>query len=531
MIEAEQLSLALNQIHERIKLDQEMPSREDLLTKLAKGERFIVTENIVSYILSQHYLYTLRDDQCPQIWIYQEGIYVPNGRTFIEELTRQMLGEAYTTALSSQVIAKIEADTYIDQEVFFREADPKFIAVRNGILNLETRELQSFTPSMRFFSKQPISYIPNAQCPAVISFFNSLFRDPNEISVVQELFGYVLYKIYFIEKAFMFLGSGRNGKGKTLMLIKRFVGAENCAEIPLEDMEKDQFALSELHKRMANICGDLSTTALKHTGNFKKITGRDMIEAARKFQSRIRFENYAKMIFAANELPTTCDYSEAFFNRWVILDFPYTFLPQEEIDQLPEQSELVKVRDSNIIDKISSDMEMSGLLNWALDGLDRLRDKGTFSHSPSTEQVRQEWLRRSDSCTAFITECVEISDENYILKEQFKKRYAEYCKDHKLSQVSDAAVKHTLQRMLGVTEARRIIDEETKERKLVWQDICFKSCVADAQKSANVRLCSPDSPKNAYSKNAILPISEKGTDSPGRPGTTRQMLPEEELVE
>jgi len=35
-----------------------------------------------------------------------------------------------------------------------------------------------------------------------------------------ELFGFLLYKNYFIEKGVMFIGDGRNGKGKTINLMK-----------------------------------------------------------------------------------------------------------------------------------------------------------------------------------------------------------------------------------------------------------------------------------------------------------------------
>ncbi|GAH30285.1 unnamed protein product, partial [marine sediment metagenome] len=42
----------------------------------------------------------------------------------------------------------------------------------------------------------------------------------------------------------------------------------------------------------------------------------------------------------------------------------------------------------NIIEQITTDEEMCGLLNWALIGLERLREKKQFSYSPSTKQVK-----------------------------------------------------------------------------------------------------------------------------------------------
>ena len=42
------------------------------------------------------------------------------------------------------------------------------------------------------------------------------------------------------------------------------------------------------------------------------------------------------MIFCANELPQTSDITIAFFNRWIIIDFPYTFYDESEYKNLSE---------------------------------------------------------------------------------------------------------------------------------------------------------------------------------------------------
>jgi putative DNA primase/helicase len=82
------------------------------------------------------------------------------------------------------------------------------------------------------------------------------------------------------------------------------------------------------------------------------------------------------MIFGANELPTTRDTKNAFWERWILLEFPYTFISKNIYDTLPEsEKKMVKIKDENIIEKITSQDEMSGLFNWALEGLHRLLEK------------------------------------------------------------------------------------------------------------------------------------------------------------
>ena len=449
---------------------------------IAEKKKSKATEVMVKDFLEKNSIYTTRDDDKSECWIYKEGIYIPQGRTYIKEYSRKVLGKLYTTHIGNEVVNKIEADTYIEQAEFFEDEPPYLVAVNNGIIDLTNMELKPFDSSFKFFSKLNIDYIKGSGCPRIQEFFKSLFRDEREVKVIQQLFGFLLYREYFLEKAFMFLGSGRNGKGKTLELMKLFIGVENSAEISLESIEKDQFAVGELFKKYANLCGDLSKTALKHTGDFKKLTARDLVSAPRKFRTRVNFVNYAKFIFACNELPLTYDITNAFFNRWIILDFPYTFLPQVEIDELDEdERDDIKLRDSEIIKHITSKEEMEGLLCWALEGLEELKKDKSFSFSPSTNDVRNTWLRKSDSCMAFIMDFVVYDYESYISKKEFKDRYVQFCRRHKVPISGDKVIKRLLENQLGAYDGQRKNDEGNVEH--VWNGIRFK--FNDIEKEAN----------------------------------------------
>jgi P4 family phage/plasmid primase-like protien len=429
------------------------------------------TEVITQKILNENYIHTTRKDEKSEMWIYRDGIYKPNAKSYIQEVCRDILGISYKTSLSNIVIAKIEAETFIEQEELFVNENLNKVAVENGILDIKKRELEEFNPKYRFFNKLPVTFNKSKRINAIKEFFKEVLKSDEEIKVMQEIFGYLLLRDYKMEKCFMFLGGGRNGKGKTLSLMKSFVGSENCSNLSLQTLEKDNFAIGELFSKMANLAGDISDTALKETGNLKELTGRDMISAARKFLNRISFQNYAKLIFAANNLPKTYDETLAFFNRWVLIDFIYTFLPQKEIDTLSEtEKKRTKLRDEDIIVKITSKDELSGLLNWALDGLDRLLKQRDFSYSSSTKDVKNMWLRKSDSVRAFIMDCVDEAWGEHLSKEDFRKAYGEYCKKHKLKVQIDRSIKNTLERALGVTEQQVGIDGTTN-RQRCWVGI------------------------------------------------------------
>lgn len=426
------------------------------------------TEAIVQFFLRNNKVYTTRDDITSEVWIYRDGIYIPQGKTYIMEFVRSVTKEAFTTYFCNQVIAKIEADTFIDQDKFFNTWKKEEVIVQNGILNLETKDLSEYTPDKIFFNKIPVIYDRTKDCPNIKKHFESVLKYKDDSIVLFEIFGFLLWREYFIEKAIMFSGSGRNGKSKTVELMKRFIGVDNCTNIPLQQLENDRFALGELFNKMANLSPDLSSTALTQTGIFKALRGRDELNADRKFRARVKFVNHAKMVFCANELPKTHDTTEAFWNSWIVLEFPFLFLSKKEMASRTEK-EWIKEADPNIIEKLTTSDEMSGLLNEALDGLDRIRKHGDFSYSKNTEEVKNLWIRKSDSFMAFFMDCCEKKYGEHIFKDKLGEAYSEYCISNELKPMGTISIKNTLS-MQNVWEERKPdgYDDDGKNKLYRW---------------------------------------------------------------
>jgi P4 family phage/plasmid primase-like protien len=459
------------QIKENIKANKDYTAlQKEIYIAIAVKDRDKATELLVKEIKSNNFIYTTRDDVKSEMWIYKEGIYVPQGKSFVREFSREILGEAYSTQLSNAIISKIEADTFIEHDEFFNTNYIEEIPLINGILNIRTRELTEHTPQKIFFNKLPVTYNPDSDCPNVLNHFRSILSSDEDVKVMMELFGYLLLKEYKIEKAVMFVGFGRNGKSKTIELMKRFIGAENCASLPLRALHEESFSLSELFGKMANLAADLSKTDLQETGMIKSLIGRDTIQAKRKYLRDLNFVNYAKMIFAANELPKIFDTTDGFWTKWVLIEFPYKFVTKEQYDSASEEErKMWKIMDPDIIEKLTEEEELSGLLNYALDGLDRLLGNKDFSYTKSTSQVKDMWIRKSDSFTAFCYDHIEEDSNAIISKKDLRKYYHKYNKIHKLSGCSDKAIKITLESMFGVSES------QNNSWDRIWEGINLKN--------------------------------------------------------
>jgi len=430
-------------------------------------------EDIVQYVLENYHVYTIREDRRDlEVWIYENGIYVPNGKTYIKEIVRMFLGDSYNDHISKNVLSRIEIETYIDMETFFKVKDVYDIPVKNGIYNVKEDTLRPFDPKCIFFSKINAKYLKEADCPKIKEFIGSIVCDDSDCLLIQELSGYFLLRDYRFPKAFMFEGSGRNGKSQLLNLFSNFIGVRNISNLSLEDIEDGGFKLSTLHHKMANICGDLPKTALKKTENFKKLTGGDEIDAQRKFLNSIKLRNHAKMVFSTNELPIIYDTSKASMYRWIGLTFPRTFLPVDDIPK-DNKDDNIRVAKPNIIQDIMTDDEMDGFFNFAIEGLKRILKNSGFTLNRSSEENYMVWTRKANFILAFADEYLQDGKiVECIPKSILKRMYFVYCKKHSIRALSDKFIKNTLEENFAVDESQKRLNSGGSSR--FWVGLGFK---------------------------------------------------------
>ena len=457
---------------DKIMIFEEATIRDKVINFLLLRKEKEAIEIIVQYIINKFNIFTTKNDIKSEVWFYDDGIYKPNGRCFIKEIARDILKVGYTTYRANQVIAKIESDTYIEETELFKNNIIREMPLRNGILNLVTKKISPFTPDKIFFTKIPVIYNKDAKCLKIDEFFNDILKYPEDKKLAYEWFGFCLWKNYFIEQFLMLIGDGRNGKGKFLDLLRRFLGGENVTGLPLSRLNSDSFSLSEMFGKLANVAGDNRDFYLKDTETLKSLIGRDLINGKRKFLTDLNFENYCKQTFACNKLPVVYDNTLGFWSKPVLLEFPYNFLDQDEIDRSTDK-EFLKLKDVNIIDTISTDEELSGLLNKALDGLTKIRKNEKFSTTKGSQEVKDFWIRKSNSFMAYCMDNIEEGD-NQITKKDLRKKFNAYCKKHKVSGVSDKSIKYTLQSLYGVSELHPA-SFGNLTREYTWDGIKFKN--------------------------------------------------------
>lgn len=373
-----------------------------------------------------------RDEKDTECFMFLDGIYLKRVFTFVDEVCLNVLGKDYSNRRTNSVIDRIKARTYINWEDFC-EKNIDLIPLENGILNIKTKELMPFSPDHYFFGKLPVKYDPIAKCPKIMKFFEEVLPHEEDRAFLQEIFGYCLLRDYPISKFFVLSGEGSNGKSVTLKLLHRLLGPENVTNTSLYQLSEDRFALADLRDKLANINADLPEGVIRDTSKLKQLTGGDRLDADRKFLSRIRFVNYAKLIFSTNVMPRFHEDSQGFNKRWSLIEFNERFLSEKDLKDLPEEDRKgVKVANPNLGHELNTPEEISGLLNWALEGLERLLKQGDFSDAKSQAQTMRIIKLRGFPEAIFCEDCLEENEEEFTLKADIRKAFVEWCKENRV---------------------------------------------------------------------------------------------------
>jgi putative DNA primase/helicase len=353
-----------------------------------------------------------------RLYAFIGGAYAP-AEDFLRSRITKLLASQWKTRRADEVIAYL-----MQSSGPLWEAPPRDrIAVANGILSIGPRR-QLSPPSADFRSPVRIdaAYDPAAGCPAIERFMHEVFPDGAEL--LYEVIGHLMVPENR-QRAFMFLGPGGNGKSTVLRLVKEFLGHANVSSVSLHALEDNRFAAADLYGKLANVYADLDARALTATGIFKSITGGDPIRAEHKHRDAFSFIAYARLIFSANEAPPTHDSSQAFFDRWTILPF----------EQRIRGTQRERQQD-DLLAELTTPQELSGLLNHALDGLERLRRTGRFALSEQTRRAGEDFRAAADSVAGFLADCCTLELHAREARSNLWNAYKSWCQDNNRRPVS-----------------------------------------------------------------------------------------------
>lgn len=327
-------------------------------------------------------------------------------------------------------------------------ASTQYIVMKNGIFNLETWELQDFDPNIIVKNKIPVAYVKDAYYEVTDKTLNKIAVNDKKIrAVLEEILGYILFRRNEFAATFILTGDGSNGKSSYLKLVRKLVGSDNTSSLDLKELDQ-RFKTAELFGKLVNIGDDISKGYIKESSIFKKLSTGETLNVERKGKDPFDFQNYAKLIFSANEMPRINDFSDGLGRRLQIVPFKAKFSSKD-----PDY-------DPFITDKLLSDESMQYVLNLALKSLNRLLKNKHFTKSKAVEKELEKYQEENNPIISFINnEDVEI--ERSIVGDLYM-QYKAYCSENGYQAVSNISFSKQIKQLYNMDVKVQRVDGKSK---------------------------------------------------------------------
>ena len=290
----------------------------------------------------------------------------------------------------------------------------EILPCRSTLLHLQS--MQHYPPTPMFFSVNALEFDPDPAASAPFEwhrFLHQLFDgDLESLELLQEWFGYCLTGSTSQQKMMLIVGPKRSGKGTIGRVLARLIGTGNVSA-PTTSGLAGQFGLQPLIGKTLAIVSD----ARFHGENIATvierllcISGEDMLTIDRKHLTSVTMKLPTRFMFMTNEFPRLNDASGALAGRFVILRLTTSFYGKE---------------DTGLIDRLLP--ELPGILNWAIEGWQRLRERGHFAMPSSVRDVVQEIEDLSSPVSAFVRESCTVGPAHRVDVESLYSAWKRWC--------------------------------------------------------------------------------------------------------
>ena len=120
-----------------------------------------------------------------------------------------------------------------------------------------------------------------------------------------------------------------------------------------------------------------------------------------------------RFMILTNELPQLTDTSGAIASRFLVLKMVESFMDNE---------------DKNLDAKLAR--ELSGILNWSIDGWRRLRERGRFSQPDTGDELLQALKDITSPVGSFVSECCVVGPERSVAVSDIYSAWCFWAKSH-----------------------------------------------------------------------------------------------------
>lgn len=343
------------------------------------------------------------------MYLYSEGIWQESEQEVIEDYLYQVLYHSPTVSQLNEIMRQLKARTYINPDQL--NAKIHLIPLKNCCYDLKNFEELPHSKEHYFTFKNTYDFNSEAKEPELfLKLINDYsVGDKDWILAIQEIMGYCMTGENLTQQMFWWHGEkGGNGKSTILTLLDKLVGEElTFPELAANKLD-DKFILQGLQGKRLAYDGD-SKAYLDNGTIIKKLTGGDKIRSDVKYGDSVSFENKAKIIYNMNTPPTLPhnESIEPYLRRIHYLSWDYR----------------ITKADFTIQDRLQE--ELSGIFNWAVEGLKRLKANKKITVPKKSEEWKEFYKGEANTFLKFL-ETEVMFDKGFVWANQLWNHYVKF---------------------------------------------------------------------------------------------------------
>lgn len=347
---------------------------------------------------------------------YENGIWPPVDKDIIKREVANVLEKAHiegvrvSNGLINSVTEIARIKIAIPAERW--DADADYVPCKNGVLHIPSKTLLPHTPDIYATSQLEFDYCPTETCP---NYMYALQQIPDAIGLVQEFAGYSLTTEVKHEIAIWFQGPKGSGKSTIIEGLQTMIGKKRHGLLGLADIERSRFALANLPGKTLVTSFEQPDTYMSTTHILNALISGEPITVEQKFKEAVVIIPRAKILWAMNDLPRVSSSNDGIMRRVQVIKFP----------ALPDSQ-----KDLGLKERIRT--EGAGILNWALEGLERLNKRGKFLIPQSVQNATKDFQEKNDIPALFLEDVgarIDFLDPQCRTGSQFLyDEYSDWCK-------------------------------------------------------------------------------------------------------
>lgn len=272
------------------------------------------------------------------------------------------------------------------------------LAVKNGVIDLSTGQFRTALPSEYLRRQCNVTFEEHAKYPTWHRFLMSVTcRDKELYEFIRRVMGYMIFGHADMQLFFLALGTGRNGKGVLMRILKALLGEYAVNVLPNLLTSAYGGNANAPTPALAALCGARFVICTEMTGHkldeafIKQFAGGDELTVRNTYGAVFTFKPVGKLLISANygDMPELSSADEAMWRRLVPIPFNAEYVKGENDDEKLEAALA---------------LEFSGILNWLLRGSKSYLKNG-LGNCSAVDALKLKLRKDTDSLLAWMSAC------------------------------------------------------------------------------------------------------------------------------